>query len=121
MFVCVDQVCCCLLQHFALPGILYRANQSAIWLRFDSHEKVIELSGYGTLDATMLHTVTVTCNTMSVQRPNKPLNWASNVSQASREYVGHLPAHTHMRMHIHVHDTHVHTLTCTHMHKHITM
>ena len=85
MFVCVDQVCCCLLQHFALSGILYRNNQSAIWMRFDSHEKVIELSGYGTLDATMVHAVTVTRNTMSVQRLNKPLNWASNVSQASSE------------------------------------
>ena len=85
MFVCVDQVCCCLLQHFALSGILYRNNQSAIWMRFDSHEKVIELSGYGTLDATMVHAVTVTRNTMSVQRLDKPLNWASNVSQASSE------------------------------------
>ena len=66
---------------YVLPGVLYKTDHSAIWMRFDSHEKVIELSGYGSLDVTRVHSVTVASNVMSVQSLDKPLNWASNVRQ----------------------------------------
>ena len=59
-------------------------------MRFDSHEKVIELSGYGTLDVTRVCAVTVTKNEMSVRSLDKALNWASNVRET-----GHLSNLTH--------------------------
>ena len=62
-------------------GVLYRANRSTIRMRFDSHEKVIELSGYGTLDVTRVCSVTVTRNEMSVRSLDRALNWASNVRE----------------------------------------
>ena len=59
-------------------------------MRFDSHEKVIELSGYGTLDVTRVYAVTVTENEMFVRSLDKALNWASNVRET-----GHLSNLTH--------------------------
>ena len=55
-------------------------------MRFDSHEKVIELSGYGTLDVTRVCAVTVTKNEMSVRSLDKALNWASNVRETDPLY-----------------------------------
>ena len=62
-------------------------------MRFDSHEKVIELSGYGTLDVTRVCSVTVTRNEMSVRSLDRALNWASNVRETG-PFVASL-THTH--------------------------
>ena len=75
----------CLPYLYVLLGVLYKTDRSAIWMRFDSHEKVIELSGYGSLDVTRVHSVTVASNVMAVQSLDKPLNWASNVRQLGGE------------------------------------
>lgn len=86
LFVCRVVVCCVDLLTtrllLAWLGVLYRTNRSVIWMRFNSHEKVIELSGYGTLDVTHVHSVTVASNTMFVRSLEKPLRWASNVREA---------------------------------------